>query len=463
MVGSLKHELDELVSKYTDILTSERCMAFYVISFMIIIPVVELISQLMGIMFAASEYVLTFYAIAGLFLCFLNIYLEKGKRHWSDFFFISTFVFMFLSIIFSSNMGSIQEAPFIDVESPQEVVAYCCVMYAAFRLSSPKYRKLVIVSFVGISILQFIVGILQSFDICIMEQQWLLPSYDKYALYGVTQNSNFFGGLTVLFFGLFSGLFIFAEQRSVKVLSGILLVICTYCSINSLARLAWVGDAVVIFFFAVSIAYMIKKNKNDRRYKNYFAQFLFSVILVVIGCLLALANPLERPLILFRLFKIKGEAATDIGDLGSGRLRIWYFCLSSVPKHWLTGIGFSNLYQCYSENPNYVPGSYISEHAHNAYIHVLATQGVFSFINYMALLIISVVKAVKKVINTEDNKERILTWTLLAMFMGYAAAAFFNCRISYIEFYFYIVIGLMNPIANDIKKVGRGKKALQRG
>ena len=73
-------------------------------------------------------------------------------------------------------------------------------------------------------------------------------------------------------------------------------------------------------------------------------------------------------------------------------------------------------------------------------------------INYMTFLIISTVKAVKKIINTDDNKERILTWTFLAMFTGYAVASFFNCRISYIEFYFYIVIGLMNPIIAETKK-----------
>ena len=430
-------------------------MAIYVISFMITIPVVELISQFMGVMYGVSEYILMVFSIAGLFLCSLNLLMNKGKRHWSDFFFITLHIFMFLSLIFSQNMKSIQEAAFGDVEYPYDVIGYYCAMFAAFRMSSQKYRKAVISAFVGISIIQFTAGVFQTFDMRIMYPMWPQVGYNEFAIYGVTQNANYYGGLTVLFFGLLTSLFIFTEKKTLRIFFGVLLTVCTYCSANSMARLAWVGDTVIILFLFISLTIMIRKKRLENRYRKYMKHLLFSLVVILAGVILAMLNPNERPGLYYHLFKITQEGYDDPGELGSGRLRIWYFCLASVPKHWLTGIGFSNLEQCFTENPeyiNYIQGRYKTPHAHNVYIHILATQGVFSLINYMTFLIISTVKAVKKIINTDDNKERILTWTFLAMFTGYAVASFFNCRISYIEFYFYIVIGLMNPIIAETKK-----------
>ena len=442
-------KLKSTVVEFVDTVTSDKAFLVYIISCMIMMPLCEFLYETRGYMYYGSDNVATNYAVIGLVLCSLDLFLNKRGRYWSDFFYLSLYFFMATSIVFSCDISILSgsKQALITLEVPEYYILYYSMLYMGFRISSLQYRCYVLGTVIAVSLFQGVIGIFQSFGYKIVDVQW---GETTYQVYGLTQNTNFYGGLSVLFVGCCMAGFIFAEKRWIKITMSLALLVAVYCSINSMARLAWVGDMTMLIFIPASISILKKKcSQSQEQCDEYLKRFYYSLIIVLVAVCLSILNPNESGLLLSRLLKTSDELFGPMEEVGSGRGRIWYYCISSVPKHWATGVGLSNLYWCFEENPNYHPGDYRTGYAHNVYLQVLATQGVFAFVNYMALLVITTVKSVKLIINTGNNRERIITWTLLTMFVGYCVASFFNCRVFYVEFYFYAIIGLLNPIPKN--------------
>lgn len=430
-------------SKVLSIIFSQETFCFYIISCMVLIPLSEFISELMGSQLAAEQNVCAIYGMIGVFLCTGKMALNPTGRHWSDFFYLTLHAFMFISLIFSCDIARILRPNVTSNEYPAFFLCYYAMLFAGFQVAKNSLRKLVLYVFIGLSLFEGIISALQTVEIKIMPSLWNETTKE---VYGLTQNTNLYGALSVLFVGACGWMFIFSSNKIIKVIAGILTVLAVYCSYMTMARLAWVGDAVVVVTYVVSILIMMKRNKGDKKYKSYLISCLIWIGLGVVGVAISfLTNNLTQQHIEHAGYEIEKAEEGNIDRLGSGRGAIWSFCIEALPRHWVTGVGLDNLKQCYIENPKWVPGMYYSNQAHNCYLQVLTTQGVFAFINYMALLIISTVKAVKRVLVNDDEEDRKITWAYLAMFAGFSAAMFFLFRSFTVEPYYCAVIGLMNP------------------
>lgn len=450
-------ELFEKIEKYLD----EKFFFYYVISCMILIPICEFITELFGVCFVSQPLILIIYGYVGLIVCLLRIIgnFKKKKVCWHEIFYLTLLGFAGISLAFSSDIDNSFSGWDYD-ELPAHFLAYFSLMYSGFQIKSNDLRKKVLYVFMTLAFFEGIIGILQSFEIKIEE---VMYGPTTVQVYGLTQNTNFFGGLSVIFVGVSSGAFIFFDtDKKKRILLGILYAISMYCSFNSMARLAWVGDIAIIFFLVISILIMRYREKkccltnsaggaNCDNYEmkvcnGYLVRWLI-VILITFGVLIFSFLHSDEPMgrVAQSLDEIDKLQENNTDDFGSLRGYIWRYVLESVPKHWATGIGLDNLRMCFMENPTWEKGMYFQDKAHNEYIHTLATQGVFAFINYLALLIISAVIAIKRIIHTGNDKERIITWVFLTMFTGYMAQAMFNSSIINVAMYFWIVIGLLNP------------------
>ncbi len=424
------------------VLNNEKTFFLYVVSCMVVMPLAELVSEIVGEKYYTQPAILTLYGVLGIVLCTVKLICNISDRgfKWQEFFFLSLIFFSALSLIFSSAEEGMEEGLHY-CELPTHFMAYYSLMYASFQIEDKKRKKIVLYSFAGLAFVEGIIGILQSFEIKIQEVFFGPTTIE---VYGLTQNTNFFGGLSVLFVAVTCALFVFANSRLYKVLFGLLFSISFYCSFNTMARLAWVGDIAVIFFVLISIMIMKKKKKNEnKKYMGYLRMWLVSVILVglIVG-----VSCIKSDLPFSRINQSVSELNSDeMEDFGSHRGLIWKYCFESVPKHWMTGIGLDNLRMVFYENPAWEEGMYTQGKAHNEYIHTLTTQGVFALINYLILLFISGKKAISRIIHTDDEEERILTWIVLTMFTGYVVQALFNSSIINVAMYFWIVIGLLNP------------------
>ena len=137
------------------------------------------------------------------------------------------------------------------------------------------------------------------------------------------------------------------------------------------------------------------------------------------------------------------EGKLDNG-LGSDRLLLWKCGLESVPHHWLTGIGLDNYRQVFYEKYGNVEIPFFRDKAHNEFVHVLVTQGVFAFAAYIFIYFRTVVINVKQIFSGDDESSGSLNWIFLAMFVTYAAQSFFNTSVISVAPHFWLVLGLLN-------------------
>jgi len=178
---------------------------------------------------------------------------------------------------------------------------------------------------------------------------------------------------------------------------------------------------------------------------------LVTVILTV--CLLLFTNYLTGGISDFQ----NESESEDITALASGRFKIWKYGLMTVPTHWLTGLGLDHYGYSFFLNPEWEFGMWYQDKGHNEYIHILVTEGVFAFANYVALLVYAAHRGIKSVLNEQDEARRRVAWIITAMFVGYGAQAFFNSSVVNVVLYFWIVIGLMMPVTEQ-KPFTLGKK-----
>ena len=448
-------------SDFYKIIMNEKTFYIYVVSCMIIIPASELISEIFDLGFIQS-FILTIYGIIGGLLSFAKLYynIKQSGIKWQDIFFISLFGFSFIALIFSKDIENSITGLDYD-ELPTHFLAYYSLMYSAFQLEKTKHRRSVIYIFAGLSFFEGIIGIFQSFEIKIQDVMFDISDHQ---VYGLTQNTNFFGGLSVIFVGITLALLVFSKKKLTLIVNSIGFAIAIYCSFNTMARLAWVGDLAVFTFMIISIVIMkIKKSKKtgdsqvitdgkSRVEKNIFSLYLRRYILavlitIVIVVLSFIKSDIPLSKINQSIEEVNGEAEAGFG---SGRGYIWSYCLESVPKHWITGIGLDNLKMCFTENQTWHEGMHYQDKAHNEYLHTLSTQGVLALLNYLALLGFSLRMAVSRIVNTSNEDERIIAWTFLAAFSGYIVQAFFNSSIINVAMYFWVVIGMLNPRARKI-------------
>ncbi|SCW32878.1 O-antigen ligase [Ruminococcaceae bacterium YRB3002] len=448
-VATLKRKGSSLL----DILLGEKAFCFYIIACMILVPLSEFISELFGYQLTAERMVFSAFGVIGAFMCTAKFALRPSGRHWSDIFFFTLNIFMFLSLIYSCDIARVNRPDAKTNEYPIFFVGYYCMMFAGFQLSSAKLRKYVLYTMVVISGLMGILGIMQTFGFKIMPVPWKTTTTQVYVL---TQNTNFWGGLSVLFVGLTAGAVIFSRKISHMIISGISAFIAVYCSFNSMARLAWAGDIVVVVVLFVSLLIMMRKNKGDADYKLYLRNFFIFVAIAAaaVGVTFIISDlPARRIGLSAREMQDLGQGNSD--SFGSDRGWKWKICLESFPKHWVLGVGIDNIYQCYKESIYWTTNMQYSNFAHNVYIQTLVTQGLFGFLNFMALLVISTVLGIKRVLKSQDRDDRVVTWICFAMFIGYSAAAFFNCRLFYVELYYMAIIGMMN--ARPAKELAKSK------
>ena len=430
---------------------SEKAFYMSVIGLLVALPLAEFITEIIwrfneDIMpsFFQPQILMAFGIIGTLLTVLYWVSADYGRRKFriADVFYFTLLFFMILSAVFSKNPGEYSRGYAFYCENPLHFLAYYWLYFAGTLIDDKKYRRNILFVYLGVALFQGIFAFLQTFNI----ELAYCPSYHaERAAYGLTQNSNFFAGLCLVFAACASGVYIFADELNIpKKMRYLILVLAAflfYVMLGSRARLAWVGFAGLLIFYIISMAVMFRKDKESVR-----APLKRSLILA--GCFLAvfLAALFFTDYIREATVRSYWEVANgDVDKIGSDRIYNWKMGLSSVPGHWLTGVGLDNYSYVFLSDPGYQFGMYVQEKGHNEYLHTMVTQGVPALINYLALLIYACGGAVKSILKRSSGEERAVTWILLGMFASYAVQAFFNSSIINVVVYFWFVIGLITP------------------
>ena len=448
-------------------ITSDKIYCWMTMIFFIFLPVSELITEILKatknkafrFMYPSffQSYIVAIFGIAGTVLVILTLIARavsgKFKLYVPDVFYFTLIFFMLVSMFCSVNFGVFSGGSAFYCEWPAHFLCYYWLFFAGSMIADSKLRKKLLAAYVIVAVMQGIVAFLQTYRIEICYCLFMSNRVSNTTPYGLLQNTNFYGTLSCLLTAVTSGLFVFSSKLfKSKILKwGIfaLALLVFYTMIASQARLAWIGIAAMLFTYIVSLIVMRKSNMDKASLKqitvDFFIMLAGYVVIIVIAVLFT-------TYITSRVNRITEDTVGKVGDegFGNGRGRIWKAALSSVRKHWLTGIGLDNLAQAFREQPGWQPGDYVQDKGHNEYIHTLATQGVFALINYLALLIYAAVSAVKAIFNEKDDVKRCLLWLFLGAFAAYAGQALLSSSVMNVAVYFWPVIGLLTSRTKPI-------------
>lgn len=411
------------------------------------LPIVEIITEIIGRfnnIILPSFFLPQMTGIFGVFGTLITILywlsMERGKRNLriSDIFYFTLLFFMILSAVCSRNPGVYSEGDYFYCENPLHFLAYYWLYFAGTLIDDPKYRKNLLYLFAGVAVLEGIFAFLQTFNI---ELSYSLYYYTEHTAYGLTQNSNYYGGLCVVLIAGISGMYFFSDfvtdSKYMKYVLPAVLAFLFYTMLGSRARLAWVGFAGLVVFYVISFAIMYRKDKETVKPALKRSLVLLAVFSAVFLIAFFFTDYIREAAV-----RSYWEVANgDVEKVGSDRIYNWKMGLASVPDNWLTGVGLDNYSYVFRADPEY----YTQAKAHNEYLHVLVTQGVPAVINYLALLIYAGAGAVKSVVNDTSKVRRILTWIFLGMFITYCVQALFNGSVTYVAVYFWLIIGLITP------------------
>lgn len=441
-MGTKKFSLKEFV-------ISEKFYFWFIAAAMVTIPAGEFITELFNRPFISQHYIVAVYGCVGFFstVCFFMKKAKsgKGKLYGSDVFFIMLMLFAMLSLIFSKDIMQSIGGIYHYNEWIFHHFAYYCLMFGGTMITDGKRRKVLLYVFAAVAFFHCIFAFPQSFGITLSYCYGNIPFHMKTkAIYGFTTNCNFFAALSTMFSALSAGLFIFSENGKKRWAFFALYILCFYCCMATTARIAWLGNIGTHCFYIISFVVMKVKNYDSGKLKKHFIgwSLIIAVSLIVLVYFALFTNILQSGL-QETINDISGKY--DFENFGSRRGYIWKFGLEALPDNWLLGVGIDNYAYVFYSNPKWSSDMYLAAKAHNEYLDVLVTQGVFAAVNYLSMLIYAVTVGVKTVIKTDNYEKRYMTWILLGMFAGYSAQALVNNSIVNIAPYFWIVVGMTMP------------------
>jgi putative inorganic carbon (HCO3(-)) transporter len=134
-------------------------------------------------------------------------------------------------------------------------------------------------------------------------------------------------------------------------------------------------------------------------------------------------------------YNVKKELINSItniqnNEFGNGRLRIWLNTIPIAKEYFWIGCGIDNFANVYPQS-----GYLVYDKAHNIYLQMLVTNGIFALCAYCAVCLIIFLKGFKF--------KKAFQIALFISFVGYCVQAFANISVIDVAPIFFIILGLM--------------------
>ena len=287
--------------------------------------------------------------------------------------------------------------------------------------------------------LQFVTAILQDTGLF----QKVIYLFKTGDIVGLTENCNFLGSLVCMLSIISLGFFLFNKKKYYLIpffVSYILLLMA-----NSTGPfISFVFTLILVIIFAI-----VRKIKIWKRLIICLIPMLVLYPFVLHGN--DRITPEIKSTVHYFLnyfdYQKEDELSKDNGEetsstsssvidtsnkLGNGRIRIWRNVFKSVKKRFWLGYGPDNLGLVYEKSAD---DSAMADKAHNVYLHILVSSGIFALLGYLLWLVFIIIKGIK----SRDLVVNILCFGVIA----YSVQATFNINVSEVTPYFYLVSGFM--------------------
>lgn len=287
---------------------------------------------------------------------------------------------------------------------------FCTVLFFVAAESREKNTILKYALFTGMIVSAL--AILQWFDINLVPHEAYRESMISYS---TMANQNFLASYTV--FLLPAAMLWWLQQRKSIWLAAAAILFAALLATTT--RGAWIAFVFTGLYIFIQVL------------KGTYSRKAFSIMLVTLTLVFLILAPTRGGLIVSRVISIPGQIDAGVkldGDAGAGRIYIWKESLKLFPQYWAFGIGPENLK--FAKIQPVKGQSVIADKAHNIFIEILVTMGIFALIAFIVFLL--------KVIKIPENDDEEV---LFLMITTYLVQGFFNIDVIMVMPLFWIIIG----------------------
>lgn len=460
----MKEKIKKTALHYSEIIATEKNFTVFIILTMVLIPLGELATLVHNEYFVSQPVIVAFAGWAGSIMTVAYFIANRKKYYPSDLFLFTLLMFAIISYTFSHNKFATLFGFWYD-EWLIHYLAYFALMFAATNIKKLKYKKYILAAFIAVTIINIVPSVLQSVGAWPYYAYFDTDSHEVLKLvYGLTQHSNFYAGISTLFTACCTMTFLFAKDKKTRIIMFVVDLLSFYCSISTGARISLAGNISFMIFALILIFLLHRKDKSKAELICRLKRFCLVLVsfVVIFFILIEFVGKLNGDL---------EETLDELGGVGTlsgfdafatNRGYIWRIGLESVPDFWATGIGLDNYRDAFEYRADYHTLPWTQGKGHNEYIHILVTEGVFAVTNYLVLLFYAFFTGVKSALRgiKKDHANSAVTCIFLTMFIAYAAQACFNSSVVNTTPYFWVVLGMVMT-KNHQRPFGYRKKQKQ--
>ncbi|MDD2435016.1 MAG: O-antigen ligase family protein [Bacilli bacterium] len=355
----------------------------------------------------------------------IGILWKNYKKNKIDILLILCIIFAIISTLFAYRRHEALFGLVFRYEGLFQICYYLTILFISSFIKN-QYKKYIISAILLTGLVEVFYGFLQ-----VTNSLDFLPIRGRgnTLANGMLTNSNFYGTYMLICLGYSLALFL-EEKKLIRILLYFLLYILFLAGLLISNALSSIVGFICILIYLL-IYFIINK-----KYKKYI------VVVLTFIALIAFFTKTNLTFAYSDLKKTKNEIVEigkgNLGDkFGTNRIYIWKETMKIVPDNLLHGIGIENFVYAFDGRPLFSKTKNVYyDKAHNEYLHILVTQGIFALISYLLLYFIIVKEGIKK----SFKKEELY---LILPVGGYLVQAFFNISVIEVAPLFYISLGML--------------------
>lgn len=311
-------------------------------------------------------------------------------------------------------------------------LAYYLLFYSMTLLSCEEKRKC-ISYFSGAGLLMLLTGIVFSYTGIGFRIS------GRAMAFAPLLHHNMYAGFAVLYLGLHLGWAVFGQekrQRMYAVLKAVTAIAAIICSTSSLGYIS----AVFMLLVLLCMCILFDRKKGKAFWRSVL---LGSLVLILAAAVLVPVIDATNGRLLSQDVESNNQMIEEEGVVNgalNGRMDHWMAGIRALPDYWLFGVGIDNYKKILTDYEGF--GRYRVSTAHNEYIQLALTEGVFALIFYLCFLFVIFFAGIRcwKNARPEDWLDR----AVFLAFMGYICQAFVNFSSVAVAPFFWMVMGMLS-------------------
>lgn len=366
-----------------------------------------------------KQYSYISYVILGLSIPFI---IMSGVKLKDIILILVMIVFLLISTFLSGDIKTCIFGFYNRYEGLLSILTYYSLFILACNVKCTKYKSIIIHTILILGLFNVLMAVLQTFKLIPFNHQ-----YPKSFL----GNSNSYSALCLMYSSISVGLFLFSKKKIYM----LYLPIFLFGLVIGGSVGCYVGFGGLMIFI-ITYLFIHKTNYNIK------GIFIRLGILAAVGIFsLAFMEIFTTKPILRDITDVLKDTSEILkgnisGEQGTYRMEIWQNIIPLVPKHILHGVGIDRLYFAKEGGLLLESEMAIIDKAHNEYLQILVTEGIFMLITYLIFLGWVIKTALK---NARSNS---LILCLLFAVIAYLIQALFGISVTRVTPILYIIMGL---------------------